>query len=286
MTRKAADMRLARYEDQGGRHVGVVLESGRIVPAPWSGFEGLFAESDPYAALQEIDISEAGSVVPARLLAPIVDRAQIISTGANYRDHTDEAKDEIQVREPVFFPFLWGAVIGPEDAIVIPRKDALTDYEVELCVVIGRTARHLTPENAMDCVFGYTILNDVSARDVMAREIFQVMLCKSVDTFVPIGPHLVTKDEIADPYALRIATYLNGEIRQNAVTGMMTARIPQLLAALTKDITLHPGDVVSTGTPAGIGFFRTPQEFMAPGDVITAEVECVGSLTNRVVAGW
>jgi len=254
--------------------------------APWSGFEGLFAEPDPYAALREIDLNEARAVTPDRLLAPIVDRAQIISTGANYRAHTEEAKDEIQVREPVFFPFLWGAVIGPEDAIVIPREDALTDYEVELCVVIGRTARHLTPANAMDYVFGYTILNDVSARDVMAHEIFQVMLCKSIDTFVPIGPYLVTKDEIADPYALRIATYLNGEVRQDAVTGMMTARIPQLLTALTRDITLHPGDVVSTGTPAGIGFFRTPQEFMAPGDVITAEVEHVGSLTNRVVAGW
>jgi 2-keto-4-pentenoate hydratase/2-oxohepta-3-ene-1,7-dioic acid hydratase in catechol pathway len=279
-------MRLARYEDQQGRHVGVVLESGRIVPAPWSGLEGLFAEPDPYAALQEIDLDEAAAVTPDRLLAPVVDRAQIISTGGNYRDHADEAKDELQTREPVFFPFLWGAVIGPDDAIVIPRQDALTDYEVELCVVIGRTARHLTEENAMDYVFGYTILNDVSARDVMAREIFQVMLCKSVDTFVPIGPHLVTKDEIADPHALRIATYLNGEIRQNAVTGKMIARIPQLLAALTRDITLHPGDVVSTGTPGGIGYFRTPPEFMAPGDVITAEVEHVGRLVNRVVAGW
>ena len=279
-------MRLARYEDQQGRHVGVVLKSGRIVPTPWSGFEGLFAVPDPYAALQEIDLAEDKAVSPGRLLAPIVDRAQIISTGANYADHTDEAKDEIRVREPVFFPFLWGAVIGPDDAIVIPREDAQTDYEVELCVVIGRTARHLTEEDAMDYVFGYTILNDVSARDVMVREIFQVMLCKSVDTFVPIGPYLVTKDEIADPYALRIATYLNGEIRQDAVTGTMVARIPQLLVSLTRDITLHPGDVVSTGTPAGVGFFRTPQEFMAPGDVITAEVEHVGRLTNRVVAGW
>jgi 2,4-diketo-3-deoxy-L-fuconate hydrolase len=279
-------MRLARYEDQQGKHVGVVLESGRIVPAPWSGFEGLFAEPDPYAALQEIDLDEAAAVAPDRLLAPVAYRAQIISTGGNYRDHADEAKDEIQAREPVFFPFLWGAVIGPDDAIVIPRQDALTDYEVELCVVIGRTARHLTEQNAMDYVFGYTVLNDVSARDVMAREIFQVMLCKSVDTFVPIGPHVVTKDEIADPHALRIATYLNGEIRQDAVTGKMLARIPQLLAALTRDITLQPGDVVSTGTPGGIGYFRTPPEFMAPGDVITAEVEHVGRLTNRVVAGW
>jgi len=138
----------------------------------------------------------------------------------------------------------------------------------------------------MDHVFGYTILNDVSARDVMARDIKQVMLCKSVDTFVPVGPHVVTKDEIADPHALRIATYLNGEIRQDSLTGKMLNRIPELLTALTRDITLYPGDVVSTGTPGGIGYFRDPQEFMAPGDVITAEVEHVGRLTNRVVASW
>jgi len=279
-------MRLARYEDKQGRHVGVVLESGKIVSTPWSGFEGLFAEADPYAALLEIDLSSAAVASPDRLLAPVVDRAQVISTGGNYRDHLDEAKNEIQASEPVFFPFLWGAIIGPEDAIVIPRPDALTDYEVELCVVIGKKARHLTEENAMDYVFGYTILNDVSARDVMARDIKQVMLCKSVDTFVPVGPHVVTKDEIADPHELRIATYLNGEIRQDAVTGKMLARIPELLTALTRDITLYPGDVVSTGTPGGIGYFRVPQEFMAPGDVITAEVEHVGRLTNRVVAGW
>jgi 2-keto-4-pentenoate hydratase/2-oxohepta-3-ene-1,7-dioic acid hydratase in catechol pathway len=279
-------MRLARYEDKQGRHVGVVLESGKIVATPWSGFDGLFAEADPYAALRGIDLSSAEVASPDRLLAPVVDRAQVISTGGNYGDHLEEAKNEIQATEPVFFPFLWGAIIGPDDPIVIPRQDALTDYEVELCVVIGKKARHLTAENAMDHVFGYTILNDVSARDVMARDIKQVMLCKSVDTFVPVGPHVVTKDEVADPHALRIATYLNGEIRQDSLTGKMLNRIPELLTALTRDITLYPGDVVSTGTPGGIGYFRDPQEFMAPGDVITAEVEHVGRLTNRVVAGW
>ena len=279
-------MRLARYEDKQGRHVGVVLESGKIVATPWSGFDGLFAEADPYAALLGIDLSSAEVASPDRLLAPVVDRAQVISTGGNYGDHLEEAKNEIQATEPVFFPFLWGAIIGPDDPIVIPRRDALTDYEVELCVVIGKKARHLTAENAMDHVFGYTILNDVSARDVMARDIKQVMLCKSVDTFVPVGPHVVTKDEIADPHALRIATYLNGEIRQDSLTGKMLNRIPELLTALTRDITLYPGDVVSTGTPGGIGYFRDPQEFMAPGDVITAEVEHVGRLTNRVVASW
>jgi 2,4-diketo-3-deoxy-L-fuconate hydrolase len=135
-------------------------------------------------------------------------------------------------------------------------------------------------------VFGYTIVNDVSARDVMARERMQAMLCKSVDTFLPVGPHIVTKDEIEDPYSLEIATYLNGEVRQKSCTGNMIARIPQLLVAITASVTLHPGDVVTTGTPGGVGYFRNPQEFMQPGDVITAEVSGVGRLTNRVVAGY
>jgi 2-keto-4-pentenoate hydratase/2-oxohepta-3-ene-1,7-dioic acid hydratase in catechol pathway len=190
------------------------------------------------------------------------------------------------VSEPVFMPFLWGAVVGPDDEIVIPYPETQTDYEVELAVVIGRTARRLTPENAMDHVFGYTIVNDVSAREVMTREKMQVMLSKSPDTFVPVGPHVVTTDEIPDPYALGIATYLNGGIRQKSTTGAMTVRIPELLTAITRQCTLYPGDVVTTGTPGGVGFFREPQEFMRHGDTIVAEVEGVGRLSNRVVASW
>jgi 2-keto-4-pentenoate hydratase/2-oxohepta-3-ene-1,7-dioic acid hydratase in catechol pathway len=138
----------------------------------------------------------------------------------------------------------------------------------------------------LDAVFGYTIVNDVSAREVMVRERMQAMMSKSVDTFLPVGPHVVTKDEIPDPYSLEISTYLNGEVRQKSSTGSMMHRIPQLLAAITASITLHPGDVVTTGTPGGVGYFRSPQEFMQPGDVITAEVSSVGRLTNRVVAGY
>jgi 2-keto-4-pentenoate hydratase/2-oxohepta-3-ene-1,7-dioic acid hydratase in catechol pathway len=190
------------------------------------------------------------------------------------------------VAEPVFMPYLWGAVIGPEDNIVIPAEDTLTDYEVELSVVIGQTARGLTEETAMDAVFGFTVVNDVSAREVMVREKMQVMLSKSVDTFLPVGPHVVTKDEIPDLYDLQIATYLNGQLRQHSNTGLMTVRIPALLAAITRTITLHPGDIVTTGTPGGVGFFRDPPEFMQPGDTIVAEVEHVGRLVNRVVRGW
>jgi len=277
-------MRLVRYERNGKQGVGAAVEGG-IVETPWSSFEELFAEADPLAAVQALQLDES-AFQPDRLLPPVVDRCQIIGTGGNYADHAEEAKENIQVSEPVFMSVLWGSVIGPDDAIVIPTDDTQTDYEVEFSVVIGKKARGLTRDNAMDYVFGYTVFNDVSAREVMVRERYQIMLSKSPDTFSPIGPHVVTKDEVPDPYALDIATYLNGEIRQHSNTGLMTAKIPQLLEALTRTVTLHPGDVMTTGTPGGVGFFRKPQEFMKDGDVITASVEGVGDLSNRVIAGW
>src|SRR5882757_4509230 len=215
-------MRLVRYETEGRAGIGAVpTEDGPVYPTPWASFEELFAEPDPLTAATALRFDGQHPVQPERLLPPVVYRAQVIGTGGNYADHATEVSATIQVSEPVFLPFLWGAVIGPDDAIVIPTPDTQTDYEVEFAVVIGRTARGLTEANAMDYVFGYTIVNDVTAREVMARERYQVMLSKSVDTFVPVGPHVVTRDEIADPHALRIATYLNGEIRQNAMTGKM-----------------------------------------------------------------
>jgi len=278
-------MRLLRYERNGERGVGAAVDGG-VVATPWSSFGELFAEADPLAAAQALSLDASSAFEPDRLLPPLVDRAQIVGTGGNYADHAAEAKDTIQVSEPVFMAVLWSSIIGPDDAIVIPYEDTQTDYEVELSVVIGKTARGLTRENAMDHVFGYTVMNDVSAREVMVRERFQIMLSKSPDTFTPVGPYVVTKDEIPDPHALDIASYLNGEIRQHSNTRNLTAQIPQLLEALTRTVTLHPGAIVSTGTPGGVGFFRTPQEFMKDGDTITAAVEGVGELTNRVVAGW
>lgn len=280
-------MRLVRYQTAGGTGIGAVRPDGSVVTTPWPDFGALFAEPDPLRAAQVLELSRQEPVAVQRLLAPAVDRAQVIGTGGNYADHAAEARTGgLVVAEPVFMPYLWGAVIGPEDNIVIPAEDTLTDYEVELSVVIGQTARGLTEETAMDAVFGFTVVNDVSAREVMVREKMQVMLSKSVDTFLPVGPHVVTKDEIPDLYDLQIATYLNGQLRQHSNTGLMTVRIPALLAAITRTITLHPGDIVTTGTPEGVGFFRDPQEFMQPGDTIVAEVEHVGRLVNRVVRGW
>jgi 2,4-diketo-3-deoxy-L-fuconate hydrolase len=280
-------MRLVRYQAAGGTGIGAVRPDGSVVTTPWPDFGALFAEPDPLRAAQVLELSRQEPVAVQRLLAPAVDRAQVIGTGGNYADHAAEARTGgLVVAEPVFMPYLWGAVIGPEDNIVIPAEDTLTDYEVELSVVIGQTARGLTEETAMDAVFGFTVVNDVSAREVMVREKMQVMLSKSVDTFLPVGPHVVTKDEIPDLYDLQIATYLNGQLRQHSNTGLMTVRVPALLAAITRTITLHPGDIVTTGTPGGVGFFRDPPEFMQPGDTIVAEVEHVGRLTNRVVRGW
>jgi 2-keto-4-pentenoate hydratase/2-oxohepta-3-ene-1,7-dioic acid hydratase in catechol pathway len=279
-------MQLARYLDDDGPHVGVVNADETVTPTPWRSFDELFGLNEPAEAVRELANHRPARVRPLRLLAPVVRRPQVIGTGGNYPEHVAEAKAEIQTKEPIFIPFLWGAIIGPDDDIVVPTPETLTDYEVEFSVMIGRTARHLTAEDAMEYVFGYTIVNDVSAREVMARERMQAMLCKSVDTFLPVGPYVVTKDDIEDPYGLEIATYLNGEVRQKSTTGAMIWRIPELLAAITATVTLHPGDVVTTGTPGGVGYFRTPPEFMQPGDVITAEVAGVGRLTNQVVAGY
>ena len=183
-------MRLVRYQAAGGTGIGAVRPDGSVVTTPWPDFGALFAEPDPLRAAQALDLSRRETVVVQRLLAPVVDRAQVIGTGGNYADHAAEARTGgLVVAEPVFMPYLWGAVIGPEDDIVIPTEDTQTDYEVELSVVIGQTARGLTEETAMDAVFGFTIVNDVSAREVMVREKMQVMLSKSVDTFLPVGPH-------------------------------------------------------------------------------------------------
>lgn len=279
-------MRLVTYRDGGRTAVGALRGDGAVVATPWSRWEDLFAEPDPRRAAADLDLT-AAAVRVERFLAPVVDRATVIGTGGNYADHAAEARrGGLVVTEPVFLPYLWSAIIGPGQDIVVPTADTLTDYEVELAVVIGRTARRLTEADAMDAVFGWTIVNDISAREIMVREKMQVMLSKCPDTFLPIGPHVVTVDEIPDPYRLRIATYLNGGIRQDDTTANMTWRVPQLLAAITRTITLHAGDIVTTGTPGGVGYFRDPPEFLRPGDTITAEIDRIGTLTNPVVRGW
>lgn len=278
-------MKLAAYAKDGERRIGAVVGE-RVIPTRWTDFDALFEESDPLQAVLSTRLDASAAVIPDRLFAPVRSRPQIIATGGNYADHADEARSIIDVKEPIFISYLPSAVIGPDQPIVIPTLDTKADYEVELAVIMATPARSLRLESSMNHVFGYTILNDISAREVMVREKFQILLSKCPDTFCPIGPVVVTADEIGDPHTLRIATYLNGELRQDSNTAAMVARIPEILVAITRTITLGPGDIVSTGSPAGIGFFRKPPEFLQPGDSVVAEVERIGRLTNPVVAGW
>ncbi|MEF2975918.1 fumarylacetoacetate hydrolase family protein [Subtercola sp. YIM 133946] len=279
-------MRFVKYRYEGADRLGLRVDETRVVDTGFSDLRQYLRASEPEQAAVAALVETATAVVPERLLAPLADRCQIIYAGGNYANHLAEVAHLITPVEPVFFPGLWSSVIGPGDAIVIPEQRTATDYEAELTFVISKTAKNVAAADAWQYVFGYTMINDVSARDVMQRESLQIMLCKSPDTFCPVGPDIVTADEVGEIGGRRITTTVNGVLKQDATTDMMVVRIPELIEFLTRTVTLSPGDVVTTGTPGGVGAFRTPPEFMKPGDVVTVAVEGVGELTNPLVAGW
>jgi 2,4-diketo-3-deoxy-L-fuconate hydrolase len=216
-----------------------------------------------------------------KVLAPIPAPGKIFCSGLNYRSHVEENPGATFLADPRFFVKVSSAVIGPETAIRWPGEKFQVDYEVELAVVIGRTSRRLTQKNAMSHVFGYTILHDVSARWVQFKDKNEDM-GKNFDTFAPMGPCLVTADEIPDPAVLRLTLKLNGKVMQDRTNDDWCFPLPRLLEWLTMGITLEPGDVMTTGTPAGIGFFRKPQVFLKPGDVCELEITGIGKLRNPV----
>jgi 2-keto-4-pentenoate hydratase/2-oxohepta-3-ene-1,7-dioic acid hydratase in catechol pathway len=216
------------------------------------------------------------------LAAPIPRPHKIICIGLNYRDHAAESKMAIPETPTVFSKYST-SVIGPRAPIVLPRNSTKPDYEAEFAVVIGRGGRHIPEASWRDHVFGYTVVNDVSARDFqMATS--QWMIGKTFDTFCPMGPAVVTADEIEDPHNLRISLTINGETLQDSNTCNLIFGVPGLIAYLSSVFTLEPGDIISTGTPAGVGFARKPPRWLRPGDEVTATVEGVGALTNPVVA--
>ena len=218
----------------------------------------------------------------ARLLAPIPRPPRIFCVGLNYRDHAVESKMEIP-KVPTLFLKLPSAVIGPGETVRIPALTREPDYEVELALIIGKAGRNIAAENWREHVFGYTILNDVSARDVQLAT-SQWTLGKSFDTFCPIGPAIVTADEIPDPHALDIRLSIGGEILQHSNTRELIFKAPELIAYLSAITPLEPGDIISTGTPAGVGLGRTPRRWLQPGETMVAEVEGLGRLVNPVEA--
>ena len=217
-----------------------------------------------------------------KLLAPIPRPPKIICIGLNYRDHAAESQLPIPEVPTVFAKFPT-ATTGHGHPIVLPRNSQKPDYEAEFAVVIGKAGRRIKEENWREHVFGYTCFHDVSARDFqMATS--QWMIGKTFDTFAPMGPAIVTADEIDDPHNLRISLSINGEVLQDSNTSNLIFKIPRIIAHLSSVFTLEPGDIIATGTPAGVGFARKPPRWLKPGDEVTVRIQDVGELTNPVVA--
>jgi 2-keto-4-pentenoate hydratase/2-oxohepta-3-ene-1,7-dioic acid hydratase in catechol pathway len=245
------------------------------------------------SALRELDqagrqIASAGgrgvvNLDGMRLGPPIPDPQKFICVGLNYRDHAAEAGAEIP-ESPVLFAKFANSLIGAADPIVLPRISEQIDYEGELGVVIGSRAKDLTVEEALSAVAGYTVINDVSARDLQLRT-SQWLPGKALDSFAPCGPCLVTADDLPDPQALAIETRLNGEVVQSASCGEMLFTVAEIVAFTSSILTLEPGDLIATGTPAGVGFMRQPPLFLRDGDTVEVQIAGVGALRNPVAGG-
>lgn len=276
-------MRLLRFGPKGEERPGL-LRNGRILDLrtcfpdmPDIGpefFEGGWLEKAAQA-------EGPGELLSVRLGSPVTRPEKIICLGKNYSEHAKEGNMAVPER-PLLFCKTANTLAGPEDPIVLPGHSGEVDFEVELCFVIGRRGKRIPKEEAMDYIAGFCVLNDVSGREAQFAD-RQWFRGKSFDGFAPMGPWLTTKDEVEDAGNLRLRTYLNGELMQDGNSGDLIFGIPELVSYISADITLAPGDIVSTGTPAGVGYFRDPKILMKAGDVVRCEVEGLGALTNRVV---
>lgn len=217
-----------------------------------------------------------------RLHAPLSNPPRVFAIGLNYRDHAIESGMELP-KTPVVFFKLTPSIIGPGESIVLPRNSSQPDYEAEFAFVIGKGGYRIPASEWRKHVFGYTIVNDVSARDVQFSN-SQWTLSKSFPTFCPLGPSIVTVDEIADPHALDISLSIDGETLQHSNTRELVFKIPDLIEYISSITPLLPGDIISTGTPPGVGLGRTPKRWLKPGEMVTVAIQGLGSLTNPVAA--
>jgi 2-keto-4-pentenoate hydratase/2-oxohepta-3-ene-1,7-dioic acid hydratase in catechol pathway len=252
-----------------------------LVPQSTRAFlEGGAASQEAVASIAEwVTVPRA----TARLHAPIADPGKFICIGLNYRDHAEEAGQPIP-KEPPIFPKWANAILDPGEPILRPRGSKQLDWEVELGVVIGRTARHVPREGALDYVFGYTIINDVSARDFQFLT-SQWAAGKIADTFAPVGPYIADRTDIPDPHVLDLKTFVNGAQMQHGNTRTFIFDIRYLVSYLSSLITLSPGDLIATGTPPGVGFARKPPVFLQPGDTCRLEITGLESIENPIKEG-
>ena len=282
-------MRLVTYR-RDATTAPALLKDGHVFPLTSLGYQDAlaFISAGPrrWAAVNaQLDGTGLNLLAPlssVTLDAPIARPAKILCIGLNYRDHATESKLE-PPKFPTVFPKYPHTLIGDKHSILLPRASEQPDYEAELAVVIGEAGRNIAEADWEDHVFGYTIMNDVSARDVQLAT-SQWMLGKNFPTFGPMGPWVVTKDEIPDPHQLDISLSINGETLQSSNTRELIFKVPQLIAYISKMMPLMPGDIISTGTPAGVGMGRTPKRWLKPGDDMVATIAGIGSLHNPVIA--
>jgi len=226
------------------------------------------------------DINFSNTINNTDLLAPIPDPSKIICLAFNYYDHARDA-GLTPSNEPVIFIKPRTTLNHPFNDVVCPYFVERLDYEAELAVIIGKNTKDIEPENASDCIFGYTILHDVSARDIQFKD-KQFTRGKSIDTFAPCGPWITTKDEIDDPQNLQIVTKVNGQIRQNSSSSKMVISIEKIISSLSKVMTLEAGDIISTGTPAGVAMSMKEPKYLKSGDVVEITIENLGTIRNRI----
>jgi 2-keto-4-pentenoate hydratase/2-oxohepta-3-ene-1,7-dioic acid hydratase in catechol pathway len=301
-------MRFLNYQLDGSIHTGLLNQDGDILDLKkilqFIGEDASLAERDAdffenFSHLKPILTTfletKPDKIAPTlksdvKLLSPVLNPSKIVCLGLNYRDHAEETGTKFP-KLPMLFSKASTSIIGPEDPIIIPQvrkkidKDPkpiqFLDYEVELAVVIGERCKKISVQDASNYILGYTILNDVSARmEQMADK--QFFRSKSFDTFAPLGPWLVTSDQIRDPMNLRIQCSVNGEIMQNSSTANMNFNVYEIISFISEAITLVPGDLIGTGTPAGVGAAKKPPKPLKSGDIIEMTVENIGTLRNRV----
>ena len=270
--------------EDGGIRPGTLLEdAGLVVDLTIAGYSDMLAVINAGPKPLAPGSSDHAYPLPmVRLHAPLLNPPRVFAIGLNYRDHAIESGVAIPTTPVVFFK-LPTSIIGPGESIVLPKNSTQPDYEAEFAFVIGKGGYRIPASEWREHVFGYTIVNDVSARDVQFAS-SQWSMSKSFPTFCPLGPAIVGADEIADPHELAISLSIDGEVLQNSNTRELVFKIPELIEYLSSITPLLPGDIVSTGTPPGVGLGRTPKRWLKAGETVTVTVEGLGSLTNPVVA--
>lgn len=289
-------MRLMQYRANSGSRLGVMVGDGVVDVSAAASKAG--KDIKPFHSMLALLEAGADALQFVRTLGPNEDvfpvkeerfdfpvaARKIVAIGLNYRDHAKEAGQPIP-SAPLCFAKFTSSLSGPFDVIRIPDEEAQVDFEGELGVVIGRRARAVSVEEAMDYVAGYVVFNDVSERRWQFAD-GQWTRGKSCDTFSPNGPYLVTRDEVSDPRDLRITTRINGEVMQDSSTKQLIFSIPELISYLSKSFSFYPGDIIATGTPPGVGFSRKPPRFLQEGDLVEVEIEKVGKIANHVERGY